>query len=240
MMKTENRTVRNGTATTYTIVYSDHAEMAGASSGAYVVMPGDDYDGVPITVIGEDAFSGHTEMIGLRISSTVTRIAANAFKGCTMMDRFDISEIITNIDGTAFDDTPWLEAKRAESPLVVVNNNLIDARIYDSGFNIPEVVTAIGGSAFRGRDDLTEIVIPDGITSIGSNAFAGCTNLTAVTIPEEDDLVTILDVIVILRKLTDMKYRLMSCQAVLHLLHTKSPTKCDQHVRNCVLTIVLY
>lgn len=41
-------------------------------------------------------------------------------------------------------------------------------------------VTAIGGSAFRNCEDMTDIVIPAGVTWIGENAFSGCSGLTNV------------------------------------------------------------
>lgn len=42
---------------------------------------------------------------------------------------------------------------------------------------IPEGITGIGSSAFRGRNDLTSIILPDGVTKIKSGAFAGQTIL---------------------------------------------------------------
>ena len=48
---------------------------------------------------------------------------------------------------------------------------------------IPESVTEIGYSAFRGCAKLTSVTIPAGVTEIGGSAFYGCANLTSVTIP---------------------------------------------------------
>ncbi len=48
---------------------------------------------------------------------------------------------------------------------------------------IPDGVTSIGGSAFRGATALTSINIPEGVTSIGNNAFQEATALTSITIP---------------------------------------------------------
>ena len=49
---------------------------------------------------------------------------------------------------------------------------------------IPDSVTIIGTSAFRGCEGLTSVTIPDSVTSIGDTAFYGCTGLTSVTIPD--------------------------------------------------------
>lgn len=49
---------------------------------------------------------------------------------------------------------------------------------------IPEGVTEIGESAFRGCTSLTSVTIPEGVTSIGELAFEGCSALTTVTLPK--------------------------------------------------------
>ena len=50
-----------------------------------------------------------------------------------------------------------------------------------TSITLPDSVTSIGSSAFRGCKNLTSITIPNSVTSIGDGAFNGCTNLTAVT-----------------------------------------------------------
>ena len=45
---------------------------------------------------------------------------------------------------------------------------------------IPDSVTSIGHSAFKGCSGLTSIAIPDSVTSIGSDAFYSCSNLTSI------------------------------------------------------------
>jgi hypothetical protein len=48
---------------------------------------------------------------------------------------------------------------------------------------IPNSVTTIGVSAFRGCTGLTSLSIPNNVTSIGDDAFQNCTGLASVTIP---------------------------------------------------------
>lgn len=54
----------------------------------------------------------------------VTSIRDWAFSGCTALTEIIIPESVTNIGFNAFGDTPWLENKRKENPLVIVNGIL--------------------------------------------------------------------------------------------------------------------
>lgn len=53
-----------------------------------------------------------------------------------------------------------------------------------TSINIPDTVTSIGSSAFRGCESLTSINIPDSVTSIGDSAFSWCESLTNINIPD--------------------------------------------------------
>ena len=52
-----------------------------------------------------------------------------------------------------------------------------------TSINIPEGVTEIPASAFKGCTALTNVVFPSTLVSIGNNAFYGCSALTSVTLP---------------------------------------------------------
>ena len=54
---------------------------------------------------------------------------------------------------------------------------------------IPDSVTSIGSTAFRGCKSLTSVTIPDSVTSIGNFAFGDCESLTSVTIPDSVTLI---------------------------------------------------
>ena len=85
---------------------------------------------------------------------------------------------MTSIGSYAFEETPWLTAKQAKDPLVIVNHILIDGKTCTGAVSIPNGVTSIGDDAFYNCSGLTEITIPDSVTSIGDYAFYDCTNLT--------------------------------------------------------------
>ena len=48
---------------------------------------------------------------------------------------------------------------------------------------LPDSVTSIGESAFRGCSSLASVTIPNSVTSIGDCAFADCLSLASITIP---------------------------------------------------------
>ncbi|MBP0972881.1 MAG: leucine-rich repeat protein [Oscillospiraceae bacterium] len=134
--------------------------------------------------IGQGAFQYCTGLTEITIPDSVTSIGVSAFYNCTSLTDITIPDSLTNIGSFAFKGTPWLKAKQAENPLVVVNGILIDGQTCSGAVTIPDSVTSIGDAAFNNCEGLTGISIPDSVTSIGYNAFNECTGLTEVTIPD--------------------------------------------------------
>ena len=183
-----------------------------------------------VTNIEMSAFYNCTALESVKFGNNVTKLGSNAFDGCASLSSVIIPDNITSIGGAVFanctsltevtilnndnitfgknvfQNTPWLAAKQAENPLVIVGNGiLIDGSAasgnvvipdtvirIDNAFNknesitsviIPDTVTSIGVEAFRNCTGLTSIDIPDSVTNIGNYAFANCTNLQSVIIP---------------------------------------------------------
>ena len=146
-----------------------------------------------VTSIGYGAFSSCTGLTSVTIPDSVTSIGDSAFYGCTGLTSVTIPNSVTSIGGAAFRGCTGLT-----SILVNSDNSIYDSRdncnaIIETKTNkliagcsntlIPNSVTSIGDSAFRGCTGLTSITIPDSVTRIGNGAFYGCTGLTSVTIP---------------------------------------------------------
>ena len=115
--------------------------------------------GSGVTSIGERAFYGCENLIGMTIPNSVTSIGEDAFFGCTGLTGVTIPNSVTSIGEWAFYGCTGL-----------------------TGMTIPNSVTSIGASAFSGCKNLTGVTIPNSVTSIGEDAFFGCENLTGIQV----------------------------------------------------------
>lgn len=146
-----------------------------------------------ITSIGKCAFA-QTDLTNITIPDGITNIVGYTFMSCNSLTNITIGSGVTYIDKEAFN-----ECNNLTNIIVDRNNKKYDSRndcnaIIETATNtlitgcknttIPNSVTSIGASAFKGRSELTSITIPNNVTSIGENAFYGCSNLTNITIPD--------------------------------------------------------
>lgn len=134
--------------------------------------------------IGYEAFAACYSLERVVLPESLEELGVRAFWGCDELIDVVIPEGFTGFGGDDFAGTAWLEAKKKENPVVVVNGVLIDATSVEGSLVIPEGVTRIASYACYSSDYITDIVIPEGVTVIDSCAFTMCKLLTSVTIPE--------------------------------------------------------
>ncbi|MBR3630135.1 MAG: glycoside hydrolase family 9 protein [Oscillospiraceae bacterium] len=96
-----------------------------------------------VTYIESGAFWHCGSLTEIKLPSTLTTIEGFAFNDCKSLEKIDIPESLTSIGKDAFTDTPWIKAKMAESPFVIINGILVDASA---------VVTQIRGEVKDARD----------------------------------------------------------------------------------------
>ena len=139
--------------------------------GGSVSIPDTIFD-LPVTCIGEGAFSGRSSLTNVTVSGGVTNIAPSAFSGCSALTVIAVDAANTSyrsIDGVLFDS--------GMATLLQYPGGL------SGSYAIPGGVTRIGDSAFRGCAKLTGITLPDSVASIGASAFRNCSKLPSVAIP---------------------------------------------------------
>ena len=146
-----------------------------------------------VTEIGSSAFEGCTGLTGIIIPDSVKKIGNDAFCGCTGLTEIIIPNSVASIGSSALYNCSGLISIVVDS-----GNTTYDSRnncnaIIETATNkimrgckntvIPDSVTEIGPSAFKGCTGLTEITIPDSVTEIGRSAFCDCKGLTKIIIP---------------------------------------------------------
>ena len=144
-----------------------------------------------VETIEANAFYYCNSLVSVTLPNTVKEIQQNAFFK-TSLESIKIPASVNTIEAAAFN-----ACDNIKSIVVEERNAVYDSRnncngIVETATNtlivgcmntiIPDDITSIGASVFRGNHSLKQIVIPNSVTSIGTDAFYGCSALTSVTV----------------------------------------------------------
>ena len=155
----------------------------GYYSGEIVIPQSVTYNGEEyiVTSIGDNAFSGSSDLISITIPNNVTSIGYGAFGDCIGLTSITIPNSVISLSG--FSGCSGLTSVTIPNSVTSIGNIAFRNCSGLTSVTIPNSVTSIGESAFSGCSSLTSVTIPNSVTTIGNNAFSNCSGLTSVTIP---------------------------------------------------------
>jgi len=134
--------------------------------------------GLPVTVIGEEAFWGN-QLTSVTIPDSVAHIGDFAFNG-NRLTSVIIPDSVTHIGNEAFADNGLTSVSISNNVTHISRgafwNNMLASVI------IPDGVTHIHFAAFWANTPLASVIIPDSVTYIGDRTFSG-NHITSVSVP---------------------------------------------------------
>ena len=183
--------------TTVSVSDVDYGKKLPISSDGTLTLPSEVTFGgrtFPVSMIEEDAFSGHPELRHLVIGEGIWQLGDGAFRQCVNLESIHIPSTLILLDDYSF----W-GCSRLQKITVADGNTKYDSRdncnaiisTQDSRLvkgcqttRIPAGVTQIGRAAFIGQQSIYEMKIPKGIERICACAFKECINLSSVSLPQ--------------------------------------------------------
>lgn len=139
--------VLNENGTEYTV------DGIGKFQGKKLVIPSQ-YQGLPVTEIGDIALAGVSTVETVKIPSTIRSIGTYAFSGCSNLEEIEFEEGVTTIGEFAFEYCEDLQR-----------------------VNLPNSVTSLGAFAFWNCEELFDVKLGNGITEIPEGTFKNCERL---------------------------------------------------------------
>ena len=166
-----------------------------------------------LTQLPAGVFSGCFDLAQVELPDTLTSIGSKAFEECTALKSIFIPDSVTTISASSSGYSPfyngssslqifceasskptgwgnyWNYVWTSGTATCTFGATRKDVDFWSSvdknaeSIVIPEGVTLIPSSAFKGKTTLKKIILPNTLTKIGAYAFQSCTGLTSIYIP---------------------------------------------------------
>jgi len=166
----------NGDGTGY-IIESCDSSMAGD-----VAVPAE-YDGLPVTAIGDSAFRDCVGITSVELPDSVTVIGNYSFYECSGLQKVVLGKNTIFVGEEAFYNCSSLESINLPDTITDIGDNAFYNCDGLVNVKLPENLTVIRESLFMNCDGLRFVSIPDAVTEIKHTAFYRCKALEEITIP---------------------------------------------------------
>ena len=152
-----------------------------------IVIPSE-YNGLPVTEIGNYAFRACNSITSVVIPEGVTKIGYMAFGYCSSLTKITIPESIETIEDYAFEGCAHVLAGNLYNNARYLGNKsnpylVLFTTDWSQGFTeciVNEKTRFIYSGAFLNCNNLEYIIIPKSITNIGSYAFSSLNSLNSI------------------------------------------------------------
>jgi hypothetical protein len=136
--------------------------------------------GLPVTSIGNYAFSTCSHITAISIPSSVTSIGLAAFYGCSSLTQIALPAGLTRLGPAAFQACSSLRSVALPAGVTSINPQTFYNCSSLISISLPAGVSSIEAAAFLGCSSLESIVLPATVTSLDDGAFMNCTGLKNV------------------------------------------------------------
>ncbi|MBR0141815.1 MAG: leucine-rich repeat protein [Ruminococcus sp.] len=153
--------------------YSDHIKIRGAvdKTNLETLEIPSEIDGLPVTIIGNSAFSGCTLLESVTMPNSITSIESSAFSGCTLLKSVTMPDSITSIGDLAFYNCMSLCSVKISNNVKTMEYGVFEGCISLTSVTIPESVAIMENSVFWGCKKLESVKFLARNTILGSSVF---------------------------------------------------------------------
>lgn len=153
----------------------------GTSDGVLTVP--DEIDGLPVTVIAENAFRNQKNITEFILPDGLKAIGQYAFRECAQLEKVEIPSGVKTIERGTFDSCEALKEVILPDKLITIGEQAFECCRSLESITIPNSVTTVKMYAFFSCYELKDVSLPDGLTLLGEKAF-GQTAISNITVPK--------------------------------------------------------